>query len=74
MQTPNYALIQDVMCENGGADPKRLPAGSYVRPIEFKYVPKHITSQHRFFDEETSVFCYTRYGIIPIARNLLRQT
>lgn len=60
---------------------------AFVRPIELAYVPKHCIEfrakyvwflvdswtgkEQRAFDPREEVFCYSRYGIVTIPRNLL---
>ncbi len=50
-------------------------AGTFVRPIDLKYVPKHITDDERwkYFDKNTDVFCYYSGGIVPIPKALIRE-
>lgn len=79
VRTPNYRLIQDHTVSSGsglmGADYKTLPAGSYVRPIELSYVPPHVKedSRWKYFNKELEVFAYTKFGIIPIPKYILRD-
>lgn len=75
-RTPNYVLDRPHTFYRGGHDSRTLPAGSFVRPIELKYVPAHILDdeQWRWFNKEREVFCFTRYGIIPIPKEYLRET
>lgn len=70
-RTPNYVLTED---HNFGpfGDQKTLEVGSFVRPIEYIYVPKHCLEKgvhNRAFS-----YCYTRYGIILIPNALIRKT
>lgn len=49
-----------------------LPKGTFARPIELCYVPKHVRDENsQGFDPATDVFCYTNRGIIKIPRNIL---
>lgn len=52
-----------------------LPAGSFVCPIDWYYVPKHVkeSDRYRWFDKETHSVCYTRFGLVPIAKRVLRE-
>lgn len=54
-------------------DMKEMPQGSFIRPIELCYVPKHCFSgpAATYYSKERDVFCYTHYGIIPIPKNLV---
>lgn len=54
-------------------DSRILPAGAFVRPIVFEYLPKHITDKASFFNPETEVYVYCRYGITLIQKNKLRE-
>jgi hypothetical protein len=72
--TPNYVLTEEVKCLNG-AEWRSLPAGSFVRPILLRYLPQHILDApgHTWFDPSVSVYCFTRYGIIPVEKNKIRE-
>lgn len=72
--TPDYVLTEDHNVTYNSTEGKILLAGSFVRPIEIQYVPKHITDSAfgRWFNKNTEIYCYTRYGIVPIPRNILR--
>jgi hypothetical protein len=75
MRTPDYRTTEDFNLGTG-MDPKILPAGSFVRPVDLKWVPKHLVESpdHRFFNEEREVFAYCRFGFIVIPKRLLRKT
>lgn len=76
MATPNYVLVEDYSYVIGPQDTRVLKAGSFVRPVEFCYLPTHITkelSSQRAVKFEDKVFCYTFYGMLPIPKKLLRQ-
>ena len=72
LPTPNYVL-NEIHHVGFGADAKVLKPGVFARPIELRYVPKHITEENIFFDEASTVYCYTFIGIVPIPRNKLRE-
>lgn len=74
LPTPNYIIIQDISLGRGAWSDKILKAGSFVRPIDVRYVPKHVLEQHVYYNPNFEIFCYTRYGIVPIAKNLMRIT
>lgn len=71
IKTPNYVLQEDHSFNQGTQDVRTLPAGTFVRPIEFRYLPRHITDKNQEY--ERSVYCYTRYGIISIPRHKIRE-
>jgi hypothetical protein len=74
LPTPNYILTEQVTIGNGFSDPKILPAGTFVRPIDKRWVPKHVLDSNMWFNDKVEVFCYTRFGIVPIAQKMLRRT
>lgn len=75
MSTPDYVLKEEYRFSVGPQDVRVLPAGTFVRPIELYYVPKHVVDNpdYRHFNKHEEVFCYTRYGIIPIPRKHIRR-
>lgn len=77
MNTADYTTIEDIRYYHGTSlhDYKVLPAGSFVRPIEVQYVPKHVLdkTQYRSFNKDVQVFCYCKYGIIPIDKSKFRE-
>lgn len=80
-RTPNYRLMEDfVVAASGGSymmggDYKTLPEGSYVRPIELAYVPKHVLEDKRWqhFNKDKEIFVYTKIGIVPVPKRILRD-
>ena len=76
MATPDYVLTEDYNHYVGPHDTRILKAGSFVRPIEFEYLPKHITDNKDnawAAKYSSKSFCYTFYGIILIPTELLRR-
>lgn len=75
VRTPNYVLSEAHVYSTGPMDTRTLPAGTFVRPIELTYVPKHVTEdpQNRWFDKEKDVYCYCHYGILAIPRKIIRE-
>ena len=74
MPTPNFVLM-DYFTSGSISDQKILPPGTFVRPIDVRYVPDHVLNDPRwvFFNKEKEVFCYTSIGIVAIKKDLLRQ-
>ncbi len=74
-QTPDYILTEDFNCSADFSQTKILSAGTFVRPIQFCYVPKHVLESKlgKFFNPKMEMFCYTRLGIVPIPKNIVRQ-
>ena len=70
---PEYVLREAHSCKSDpfGAD-KMLPAGAYIKPINFYYISALTKERWPSFNPETQVFCYTAYGIIPIPKSLVR--
>lgn len=75
-RTPNYVTNEEIYIRNGNSDAKTIPVGSFVRPIEWQYIPVHIKEDKRWasFNKETDIFVFTRYGIVPVARKSIRET
>jgi hypothetical protein len=77
LPTPNYILIRDWQIPSPSWHDQgiTLAALSFVRPIDASYVPKHILEDSRWkrFDPIRETFCFTRYGIVPIEWEAMRQ-
>lgn len=74
-KSPNYVLSSDCHFSSGNFDSKVLYAGTFVRPIELKYVPQHVLDNPLWkgFNKDKEVFVYTRYGIIPVPKSSVRE-
>jgi hypothetical protein len=75
MSTPDYKLTADFKYWVNTQDCITMPAGTFVRPVEFRYLPKELqdrSSLIKIADKE--VFCHTKIGLIPIPKELLRKT
>ncbi len=74
VKTPNFALRQEHRIEMRG-DYRTLPSGAFVRPIELQYVPVHVKedSRNQFFNVQSDVYCFTRYGIIAIPKSIVME-
>lgn len=75
MATPDYLLTNDVTITKDIWDQKVIKAGTFVRPIDFYYVPQHIKDlpDHKWFDRNREVFCYTPIGIQLIPLDKIRK-
>lgn len=73
-RTPSHVLKEAHRFDWRG-EYKELPQGAFVRPIEYQYIPKEVLEDRQFsmFNLTIDVFCYTRYGIIPIPKHKLRE-
>lgn len=73
MSTPDYVLIQDYTVNPYVPDSTLVPAGTFLRPLDLYYVPKHIRDASRGFNKDKEVYCYCSYGILPFPKGLLRR-
>lgn len=75
-RTPNYRLNSSVRITYSTHDTKIIEAGTFVRPIQLEYVPKHVTENPLWkgFDKEKDVFCYCSIGIISIPKKYVQET
>jgi len=77
MKTPDYVLDEAYTHhQSWGTEGKTLPAGSFVRPIEFRYLPKEMRDEpkYQYIEKDgTSYFCYTHIGIIAIPKDKVRK-
>lgn len=76
MRTPDYVLTEPFTDYKGSnQDNKILPAGAFVRPIEFQYLPDHIRKNRDYvnMDKEKYVFCHSSIGMILVPRKQLRS-
>lgn len=72
-RAPNYRLRDPhtVTLKYGLAnDTHTFPEGTFVRPVERKYLPVHLLElvEYRYMNEETHVACHTQYGFHLIPR------
>lgn len=51
-----------------------IPSGSFVKPIEDRWVPKHILDDPYRQRQPNEIYCYTRFGIYPIPKDALEET
>ena len=71
MKTPNYVLNSDHTLISGH-DTRVLKEGTFVRPLELHYVPKHVLEANKWVNTYDESFCYTHFGIVPIPKYKLR--
>jgi hypothetical protein len=74
LPTPNYFLIKERIVQVYNKDFITLPAGSCCRPISPCYLPKHVLEYYtsKGYDKDKNDWCYTKFGIIPIPKGLIR--
>jgi hypothetical protein len=75
IKVSEYVTIQEYVYKVGAYDSATLPVGTFVKPISYRYVPKHILDDDRwkYFNSEKETFAYTRYGIIVIPLKIVRE-
>lgn len=76
MPTPNYVVYAETTLRyHWSTDPIVLPAGAFVRPIEYQWVPKHVKDDERFrdYNKEKHIFAYTRHGILMFEHTQIRR-
>lgn len=75
VKTANYMLKESVIIHYGPHDQKVIPAGSFVSPVELKYVPKHVIAQYPSWAMgKDDVYIYTKFGFTYCNKNKLRAT
>jgi hypothetical protein len=76
MKVQEFCLSENFSyVEPGTWDTNVIPQGTFVKPLNIYYVPKHIKDDpiHLFFDPTNEVFVYCSYGIIPIPKKYIRE-
>lgn len=75
MKTPDYVLDSDCEMVDEFWNKKTIPAGTFVKPIDFYYVPKHVREMplNRYYDKDKETFCYCSYGIVLLPKNKIRR-
>lgn len=72
MTTPDYKLRDALVISsnNGTGKDITLEPGTFIRPIESRYVPQHVKDDYRWrwHKDVDDVFCYCHYGIISVPR------
>jgi hypothetical protein len=68
-------LSEDVAIYITSSEHKTLKEGTFVKPIEPQYVPKHVKDDplRRVYDGTKDTYCYTPYGIFPVPRKSIRE-
>ena len=75
MKTPDYVLSEDFKKLDANWEAKIIPAGTFVRPIDERYVPDHVKKDrlNMLMRTEHDVYCYTPMGIILIPFAIIRR-
>lgn len=73
-RTPNYRLKEEVVISIDKYDSRVLPSGSFVRPIDLRYVPEHVIERNKGFNKDYHVFVYCRWGVFPVPKSALVES
>lgn len=75
MKTPDYVLTEEINILDERWNKIPIPSGTFMRPIDFRYVPKHVIDNplHRWFNKDTEVFCYCYMGIVIVDISKIRE-
>lgn len=73
MKLPEYVLMREVTIRTGRYGGKVLPVGSFVRPIEIKWVPKDVIEEQRIYNFDKESYYYTYYGIVIVPNEDVRM-
>lgn len=70
VKIPTYITTEDVLINLD----KTLPAGSFVKPIDTRYLPRHILERHASsWRDSEMMYVYCHYGIIRIDKFKVRE-
>lgn len=77
-RSPNFRLRQpheiQLKFGTGTVDRVMLSQGTFVRPVENHYLPKHLFEDYQFkYMGKEEVACYTRYGFHAIPKEKLEE-
>lgn len=76
MKTPNYVLLENHSYQDPSSawhDPKIIPAGTFVKPIDIMYVPLHVKERWKYFKPGIEVFVYSSHGMFPVLKRIVRE-
>ena len=73
MKTPDYITTEDFSIYNGFSDSIKLPAGSFVRPLSLRWVPKHVIEDPMKNLPDGYVYCFCVNSIYPIPKKIIRE-
>ena len=75
IKIPNYITNTDVRITINITESVTVPAGTWVKPVEYYYVPKHIKDipWWKHLNTEERVFTYSHYGFLPIPRKHISE-
>lgn len=70
MGTPNYVLTEKISIV-GATGSKTLEAGSFVRPVRYEYLPRHVKDKYNPI--AGFIWVYTHYGLAIVQEDQVRQ-
>ena len=79
LATPNYLTTASINILDGSGGTQTLPVGSFVRPIDPYYLPKHIKEKASGtgftwgVNLGTHSWYFTHYGIVILPINIVRK-
>ncbi len=76
MKRLTYVLTKDHTVSLGPHDSITLPQGSFVVPMDPRWVPKHIKESDagRYILPSLESFVYTKYGILVVPKKIIGTT
>ncbi len=71
MALPTYITNEDFPI----AQNKVLPVGSFVKPIDEYWLPKHIKDkpEHIWINRDKEIYCYCHFGIVILPIKIIRK-
>lgn len=76
MKVDEFITTEAVKYHKGGLSNERtLPAYSFVKPINIRWVPQHVLDDvdGKWFTPSKEIFCYCSGGIIVIQKDKIRK-
>lgn len=76
VKVANHALTEDYDLEargKYGLQKITLPKGSFVKPIYYGYLPKHVIDAHPYFNDKLDIFVYSYYGIVVVPKKIVSE-
>ena len=76
MKVQEYCLSEEVVVMKPfSTDHLTLPAGTFVKPIHYTYVPQHVLKdeKNRWFNKEIHCFVYCNKGTFMVPQKSIRE-
>lgn len=73
-RTPNFRLNNSFTWFLG-QDSRTLEKFSFVRPIEYRYVPQHVIENKQWchYNQDEYVFVYTKLGFVLVPKRYVEE-